>query len=165
MPDTREVQFTRVDSERKFCRFTHWNGSNNPDPATLSLAMQSTKLFLGGTLILLAFAAGAQNASSSLAPAERKESTATAPKTAKKKTGFFAPKKAKATGRRKQNVKHTARYEFYERIEKAAKDKQRMLKILAKPQYSDPSYFGHKKKPKRRPPHKMRMCDECQIRH
>ncbi len=75
----------------------------------------------------------------------------------KKKVRFFAP--------RRPNVKHTARYEYYERIEKAAKEKQRMLKELSKPQYSDFRYFGHKKIPKRRSPNKMRYCEECGIRH
>jgi hypothetical protein len=75
----------------------------------------------------------------------------------KKKTRFFAP--------RRPNVKHTARYEFYERVEKAAKEKQRIIKELSKPQYSDYRYFGHKKIPKRRKANKMRYCEECGIRH
>jgi hypothetical protein len=85
----------------------------------------------------------------------------TTTKTAKKKhrTGFFAPRV------KKQNVRHTARYEFYDRIEQAAKNKKRIMRELAKPQYSDPRYFGHKKIPKRRPANKMRYCGECGIRH
>jgi hypothetical protein len=84
-------------------------------------------------------------------------STATIKHSKKRKARFFAP--------RRPNVKHTARYEFYERVEKAAKEKQRILKELSKPQYSDYRYFGHKKIPKRRKPHKMRYCDVCGIRH
>ena len=66
---------------------------------------------------------------------------------------------------RKPNVKHTAQYEFYVRIEKAAKEKQRMLRKLARPQYSDFTYFGHKNKPKKHLPYAMRYCKECGIRH
>ena len=66
---------------------------------------------------------------------------------------------------RKPNVKHTAEYEFYVRIEKAAKAKQRMLRKLAKPQYSDFTYFGHKNPPKKHLPFAMRYCKECGIRH
>jgi len=110
----------------------------------------------------MAAGAMAQSVPTSLAPAER--STATTVTAPKKKTGFFAPRKKAATFK-KGNVKHSARYEFYDRVEKAAKEKKRIMRILAKPQYSDPSYFGHKKKPKRRPPHKMQFCDECHIRH
>jgi hypothetical protein len=66
---------------------------------------------------------------------------------------------------RKQNVRHTAQYEFYVRIEKAAKEKQRMLRKLAAPQYSDFTYFGHKHKPKKHLPFAMRYCKECGIRH
>src|SRR6478609_4363078 len=83
----------------------------------------------------------------------------------KNETKVFSPKQAKAFKYKKVNVKHTARYEFYERVENAAKEKQRILKKLAKPQYSNRLYFGHKHKPKKRPPHKMRYCEQCGIRH
>jgi hypothetical protein len=66
---------------------------------------------------------------------------------------------------RKPNVKHTAQYEFYVRIEKAAKAKQRMLRKMSTPQYSDFTYFGHKRPPKRHLPFAMRYCKECGIRH
>src|SRR6186713_418593 len=83
----------------------------------------------------------------------------------KNETKVFSPKQAKAFKYKKTNVKHTARYEFYERVENAAKEKQRTLKKLAKPQYSNKLYFGHKHKPKKHPPHKMRYCEQCGIRH
>jgi hypothetical protein len=86
-------------------------------------------------------------------------------KPAKKKNRFFSPHRAKTSRIRRTPVRHTARYEFYERVEKAAKERQRLLRKLAKPAYSDPRYFGHKRIPKRRPPHRMRYCDECSIRH
>jgi hypothetical protein len=101
----------------------------------------------------------------SLTPGESKISTATTVKHSKKRSGFFAPGRSRSATFKKGKVKHSARYEFYERIERAAKEKQRLMRKLAKSQYSDPSYFGHKKKPKRRPPHKMRFCNECHIRH
>ena len=82
----------------------------------------------------------------------------TTTKTSHKKS-IFAPRA------KRKNVKHDARYEFYERIEQAAKEKQRLIKKLAKPQYSDPRYFGHKKIPKRHSANKMRYCGECGIRH
>jgi|ERR1044071_224157 hypothetical protein len=111
-------------------------------------------------LFFLADKASAQNAPNSLNPGTHKEtSSMLQTKTVQKKhrKGIFSPKR--------QNVKHTARYEFYERIEQAAKEKQRILRKLAKPQYSDPRYFGHKRIPKRRPANKMRYCGECGIRH
>ncbi len=36
---------------------------------------------------------------------------------------------------------------------------------LDKPQYSDPMYFGHKRKPKKRPPGKRKLCKECGLTH
>ena len=113
--------------------------------------------------VLIGVKSLAQNVPNSLSPGASKETGSmlqtTTTKTSKKKhrTGVFSP--------RRQNVKHTARYEFYERIERAAKEKQRILRKLAKPQYSDPRYFGHKRIPKRRPANKMRYCGECGIRH
>jgi hypothetical protein len=131
--------------------------------------MQSPKFLLGGYFFLFAMSINeisAQSTSSSLAPAQGSEFAVTKTVKAKgKKTAFFGPKKAKAVKYRRGNVKHSAQYEFYERVERAAREKQKIMKILARRQYSDPSYFGHKKKPKRRPPHKMRLCDECKIRH
>lgn len=111
-------------------------------------------------LVFLVQNAFAQNAPTSLSPGVHKEAPSMLQTTTTKKkhkTAVFSP--------RRQNVKHTARYEFYERIEQAAKEKQRLLRKLAKPQYSDPRYFGHKRIPKRRPANKMRYCGECGIRH
>src|SRR6187402_3332961 len=68
----------------------------------------------------------------------------------KNESKVFSPKQAKAFKYKKTNVKHSARYEFYENVENAAKEKQRILKKLAKPQYSNKLYFGHKHKPKKR---------------
>ena len=99
----------------------------------------------------------------SLSSGYSQSSTATVKHIKKKKSRFFAPRRPDAYKR--PNVKHTARYEFYDRVEKAAKEKKRILKELSKPQYADFRYFGHKKIPKRRASNKMRYCSECQIRH
>lgn len=55
--------------------------------------------------------------------------------------------------------------EYYQRMEDNAKRRERMAREMQKPQYSDPSYFGHKKKPKKRPPGKKKFCEECGIWH
>ncbi|MDZ4716568.1 MAG: hypothetical protein SH819_13975 [Cytophagales bacterium] len=82
-----------------------------------------------------------------------------------KQRAFHAPHRATSTNQRKQKVKHNAQYQFYKRVEMAAREKQRILKQLAKPQFSDHRHFGHKRIPKRRPAHKIRYCNECGIRH
>jgi hypothetical protein len=66
---------------------------------------------------------------------------------------------------KKPKVENTARYEFYKRVEQAAKEKQRILKKLSTPQYADFAYFGHKNKPKRNKPYAMKYCKECGVRH
>jgi hypothetical protein len=71
------------------------------------------------------------------------------------------PKRKKASGK----VTYTAREKFYERMEQLEKEQRKNEKLMEKPQYSDPSYFGHKRPPKKRPPGKMKFCKECRIRH
>lgn len=74
-------------------------------------------------------------------------------------------KRTREARRVQPNVKNSAEYQFYDRVQKAAKMKKRALRKLNKPQYTNPLYFGHKSSPKKRPPHKMKYCEECGIRH
>jgi len=54
----------------------------------------------------------------------------------------------------------------YEKRMKANVHKYKvMARKMKKPQYSDPSYFGHKRKPKKRPVGKRKFCKECEIVH
>ena len=76
-----------------------------------------------------------------------------------------ARKKSKPIFFRRPKVQHTAVYEYYARVEEAAREKQRMLRKMDRPQFYDPTYFGHKKSPKKHPPHKKRFCRECGMRH
>ncbi len=107
-------------------------------------------------IVLLALVSSFALAQTSLDPS---------PKRSERYSKFYSPKRAKAAKSKKTKVTRTAQYEFYKRVEMAARDKQRTLRKLSKPQYSNPAYFGHKRKPKKRPPHKMRYCNECHIRH
>ena len=54
---------------------------------------------------------------------------------------------------------------YFKRMEELQKTRRKNEKMMDKPQYSDPSYFGHKRPPKKRPPHKMKFCKECGLRH
>ncbi len=55
--------------------------------------------------------------------------------------------------------------EYYQRMAELGKTRKKNERLLAKPQYSDPLYFGHKRPPKKRKPSKMKFCKECGIRH
>jgi hypothetical protein len=55
--------------------------------------------------------------------------------------------------------------EYEERMVANAKKYKKMKKEMEKPQYSDPSYFGHKRKPKKHKPGKRKFCKECEIVH
>jgi hypothetical protein len=109
-----------------------------------------------GLIFLWPIGAVAQSTPATLAPANEKIS--------------YSPHKVKAHKTKapkthKIKVTHTARYEFYKRVEKAARQKQKLLRKLAKPQFANRAYFGHKRMPKKRIWFKMRYCDECGIRH
>ncbi len=69
--------------------------------------------------------------------------------------------------RRKSGRKTTQdlKQEYHDRMEANAKKYKKMAKEMEKPQYSDPSYFGHKNPPKKRKPGKKKFCKECRIRH
>ena len=55
--------------------------------------------------------------------------------------------------------------EFEKRMQANAKMERKKAREMQKPQYSDPSYFGHKRKPKKRPVGKRKFCKECSIVH
>jgi hypothetical protein len=73
-------------------------------------------------------------------------------------------KRSKKKGRYAYQIDNAV--EEYEALMKQnAKKYAKMQKDMKKPQYSDPTYFGHKRKPKKRPLHKRKMCKECGIVH
>lgn len=87
-----------------------------------------------------------------------------------KRVEQLAREKASTAAKQKQLIRiphlsYTAEYDFYKRVELAAHNRQRMLREMAKPQYSNFAYFGHKHPPKRHLPYAMRYCKECGIRH
>jgi hypothetical protein len=55
--------------------------------------------------------------------------------------------------------------EYYARIESLEKTRRKNEKLMEKPQYSDPLYFGHKHPPKKHAPGKMKFCKVCGIKH
>ena len=74
----------------------------------------------------------------------------------------------------KSNSKSKHRYDDYydkkigeyeDRMKSNVKKYKKQARLMKKPQYSDPSYFGHKRKPKKRPPGKRKLCKECEIVH
>ena len=60
---------------------------------------------------------------------------------------------------------YNAQKEFEDRMEARAKTYRKNEKMLMRRQFNDPSYFGHKHKPKKHSAAKMRYCKQCGIRH
>lgn len=77
-----------------------------------------------------------------------------------------APKRKKTSNRNSFDRQlDQKKKEFEQRMKANAKKYRKMEKEMKKPQYSDPLYFGHKRKPKKRPPGKQKFCKECGMKH
>lgn len=77
----------------------------------------------------------------------------------------YEPEKKGKTKSKSRKTTHNAMAQHEERMKEVVKSHRKAEKEMEKPQYSDPTYFGHKRKPKKRPPGKMKYCKECEIRH
>lgn len=101
--------------------------------------------------------AAAQNTRSTEAP---KPPRPTYQASKKEKKGAFAFLKKKKKNQGKDEVA-----EFRSRLQKVYKEKAKEERLADKPRYKDPTYFGHKKKPKKRPVGKQKFCKVCKIKH
>ncbi|MFC2125807.1 hypothetical protein ACFLU5_13445, partial [Bacteroidota bacterium] len=50
--------------------------------------------------------------------------------------------------------------EYEERLEANSKKYKKISKEMNKPQFNDPTYFGHKRPPRKRPPGKKKFCKQ-----
>lgn len=76
----------------------------------------------------------------------------------KSKEGFFL-------FRPFQKKQKTQVEEFRNRLQEQYEEKARAQKKADQPQYTDPTYFGHKKPPKKRKNGKKKFCKECGLTH
>lgn len=91
---------------------------------------------------------------------QRQQPTSLNPSSAERRE--YEPKAArKAT----QGPTYDLEQAYYERMEALQKERRKTEKMMEKPQYSDPMYFGHKRPPKKHKPSKMKYCKVCGIRH
>ena len=77
----------------------------------------------------------------------------------------YEPKAPKRKKRKSTGPTYNARDEFYDRVDKLEKERNKSERMAEKPQYGNKRYFGHKRPPRKRPPSKMRYCRVCGIRH
>jgi hypothetical protein len=74
----------------------------------------------------------------------------------------YEPKKSKKASK---GPTFESEKDYYDRMASLEKTRRKNERMLDKPQYTDPSYFGHKRPPKKRPPGKMKYCKVCGLRH
>lgn len=75
---------------------------------------------------------------------------------------------AKLFSKKKENSRklpYEQREEFEARMKAVVKQKAKEARLAKKPQYSNKSYFGHKRKPKKRPVGKKKYCEICEFAH
>lgn len=80
-------------------------------------------------------------------------------------TADRATTKKKSTKKKDGATSYDAQHEYYARVADNQKKREQNERMLDKPQYSDPMYFGHKRPPKKRKAGKMKFCKECGIKH
>lgn len=102
-----------------------------------------------------------QNTRSTEAPKPPRPQYQAAKKEKKSLFAFLKPKKTDPH----RSTKAEEVEAFRKRIKKVAKQKAKEEKLAKKPEYSDPSYFGHKRPPKKRPPGKQKFCKVCKMKH
>jgi membrane-bound lytic murein transglycosylase B len=123
----------------------------------LSLNMLFRFLFL--SLLLLATASFAQKKKK----ASRNESQVTSVGPYYPDANKYAPKAKKKKS--KHGISREAQNNFYAQREVVAKQKRKAEKTLAGVNYGDPTHFGHRHRPKKHKPEKMKLCKVCGIRH
>lgn len=112
------------------------------------------KILLVAILICFSIAGFAQNTRNVATPKPPAPQYQSAKK---EKKGLFSFLKRK---KEKSEVE-----QFRERISEVYKQKAKEERKADKAQYKDPSYFGHKRPPKKRPPGKQKFCKTCRIKH
>jgi len=74
----------------------------------------------------------------------------------------YKPRKSKTAA---DGPKFESDEEYRKRMEAVVAQKRKNERLMETPQYSDPTYFGHKHPPKKHKPGKMKYCKVCGIRH
>ena len=90
--------------------------------------------------------------------------------TAAKENPQAQEKVSKRQARKRKEKTYSAYFnnlvgEYEGRIKDNAQEHKKIEKELRKPQYSDRTYFGHKKKPKKRKNGQKKLCKECHMWH
>ncbi len=78
----------------------------------------------------------------------------------------LSKQKKKSKGKKYLAGEYDKKVEEHNKLmEENAKKNEKAAKEMEKPQYSDPTYFGHKHPPKKRPPGKKKFCKVCGMVH
>jgi hypothetical protein len=117
------------------------------------------KRILFPALLLLSLSAFSQSATTP-APSSKGRANSLRPSESEK---VYAPKAKQKSKRRVSSL--SPEEQFYQRMQAVAKARRKQAVKMQKPQYANPLYFGHRAKPKKHSPKKMKYCKECGIRH
>ncbi|MEL7148295.1 MAG: hypothetical protein AAFO69_18115, partial [Bacteroidota bacterium] len=127
------------------------------------VVMQDRKYCFFGILMMMFFMVSFQSYGQSTRSVEEILEQRSAKQSTKKKKKKFSLFKKKGDSPFKTSA--DMREEYEDRMKANMKKARKEGRMSKKPQYSDPSYFGHKRPPKKRPPGKKKFCKECHIVH
>lgn len=128
------------------------------------LAILTKALFFAGLTVVAISAQGQTSRKEKKAAAEQAKSTQPTSLDPSREKQKAEPEHAKKRSR-VSGPTFNGEKDFQARMNDVAKANRKQEKMMAKPQYSDPSYFGHKHRPKRHSPDKIKFCKECGLRH
>ena len=83
----------------------------------------------------------------------------------KEKKGLFSFRKKNKKTNPYYSTKEEEIAAFRKKMKTVYKQKAKEEKLAKKPEYSEHSYFGHKRPPKKRPPGKQKFCKVCKMKH
>jgi hypothetical protein len=106
-----------------------------------------------------------ENSFAPYTPESNRDNQVTSKKSSKKARKAYRKSQKKGAGYSYLKNLDKKKEEFRERMKDNAKEDRKMARLMKKPQYSDPMYFGHKRKPKKRDVDKRKLCKECGIVH
>jgi hypothetical protein len=142
----------------------------------MMLRIKVSKMIISVIMLFpaLLYAQTQERSASSVSPDLKKSSEFSYLPAVKKGTSKKKENKFRLFSSNRSNKKYKGSYswqldqqvaEYKERMKAVAKQQKKNARLARKPIYSDPMYFGHKRKPKKRKPGKRKLCKECLVIH
>jgi len=115
--------------------------------------------------LLIGFGAFAQKSKKEKRDKDATEQSTVEPNSLSPYQGAEAMPREPKKKKKSKGPTYDSQQDYYDRMMAVAKERDKAEREMAKPQYSNPMYFGHKRPPKKHKAGKLKYCKECGIRH